>query len=241
MITRSGDRLPRSKGVNSHQTGFPREWFTADGNKLVKNATVLLLLAAVFFAMAQYLLSGLEVDSADFPVHLQQGREYSADFQANWNVYYEIRLDSARKLDLQDAKLFAGNRDRRSRTVCTGISPELLLSWWVETGNTIVASGNSDDTNEGYWELKMGKVVGNFPAAKGKTYRVRVRVEKSSSTLQQTNPHINISIKAEDLKWTYVWAGILIQAAAFCFLLMLILLLIFAVHSIKARLNSIDS
>ena len=190
--------------------------------------------------MAQYLLSGLKLNSADFPVHLQQGREYSADFQANWNVYYDIRLDSARNLDLQKQNCLLGIETVVPER-CAGISPELLLSWWVETGNTIVASGNSNDTNEGYWELKMGKIVGNFPAAKGKTYRVRVRVEKSSLTLQQTNPRINIKIKAEDLKWTYVWAGILIQAAAFCFLLTLILLLIFVAHGIKARLKSIDS
>ena len=209
-------------------------------NRLVKNATVLFLVAAIFFAIAQYLLSGLKLNSADFPVQLQQGREYSADFQANWNVYYEIRLDSARNLDLQKQNCLLGIETVVPER-CAGISPELLLSWWVETGNTIVASGNSNDTNEGYWELKMGKIVGNFPAAKGKTYRVRVRVEKSSLTLQQTDPRINIKIKAEDLKWTYVWAGILIQAAAFCFLLTLILLLIFVVHGIKARLNSIHS
>ncbi len=209
-------------------------------NRLVKNATVLFLVAAIFFAIAQYLLSGLKLNSVDFPVHLQQGREYSADFQANWNVYYEIRLDSARNLDLQKQNCLLGIETVVPER-CAGISPELLLSWWVETGNTIVASGNSNDTNEGYWELKMGKIVGNFPAAKGKTYRVRVRVEKSSLTLQQTDPRINIKIKAEDLKWTYVWAGILIQAAAFCFLLTLILLLIFVGHGIKARLNSIDS
>jgi hypothetical protein len=209
-------------------------------NRLVKNAAVLFLVAAIFFAMAQYLLSGLKLNSADFPVQLQQGREYSADFQANWNVYYEIRLDSARNLDLQKQNCLLGIETVVPER-CAGISPELLLSWWVETGNTIVASGNSNDTNEGYWELKMGKIVGTFPAAKGKTYRVRVRVEKSSLTLQQTNPRINIKIKAEDLKWTYVWAGILIQAAAFCFLLTLILLLIFVAHSIKARLNSIDN
>jgi len=240
MITRSRDRLPHSKAVNPRQTGFPREWFAVDGYKLAKNATVLLLVAAVFFAMAQYLLSGLKVDSADFPVHLQQGREYSADFQANWNVYYEIRLDSARKLDLQEQNCLLGIETVVPER-CTGISPELLLSWSVETDNAIVASGNSDDTSEGYWELRMGKIVGNFPAAKGKAYRVRVRVEKSSSTLQQTNPRINIKIKSEDLKWTYVWAGLLIQAAAFCLLLTLILLLIFLAQSIKARLNSIDS
>ena len=201
---------------------------------------MLFLVAAIFFAMGQYLLSGLKLDSTDFPVHLQQGREYSADFQANWNVYYEIRLDSARNLDLQKQNCLLGIETVVPER-CAGISPELLLSWWVETGNTIVASGNSNDTNEGYWELKMGKIVGNFPAAKGKTYRVRVRVEKSSLALQQTNPRINIKIKAEDLKWTYVWAGILIQAAAFCFLLTLILLLIFVGQGIKARLNSIDS
>jgi len=187
--------------------------------------------------MAQYLRWGLGADSIEFPVNLREGREYSGDFQAKWNVYYEIRLDSERNLDLQEQNCLLGIENVVPEQ-CADMPSELLLSWRVENNNTIVASGNSDDANEGYWELKMGKVLGSFPAVKGKIYRLLVQVTGASATLQQTNPHIKIEIRPEDLKWTYVWIGILSQAAAFCLLLALVLLLIFGGRNIRARLDS---
>ncbi|MCP4387103.1 MAG: hypothetical protein GY802_02325 [Gammaproteobacteria bacterium] len=205
-----------------------------------KSATVLLGLAVVFYGLAQYLLWGLETDAAEFPVQLHEGREFTAEFQAKWNVYYEIRLDSERNLDLQQQNCLLGIETIVPER-CARVPPELLLSWQVETNNSIVVSGNSDDTNEGYWDLKMGKVLGSFPAAKRKIYRIRVQVTGSSSTLQQTNPRIKVKVRPEDLKWTYVWVGMLIQAAAFCFLLALVLLLILCGRKLRARLNSIDS
>jgi hypothetical protein len=197
------------------------------------------VVAAVFYGTAQYLLWGLEVDSTEFPVHLSEGREYTRDFLAKWDVYYQIRLDSERNLDLQEQNCLLGIENVVPEQ-CADIPSELLLSWRVEKSNTIVASGNSDDTNEGYWELKMGKVLGSFPATKGKIYRLLVQVVGTSATLQQTNPHIKIEIRPEDLKWTYVWIGILSQAAAFCLLLALVLLLIFGSRNIRTRLDSSD-
>ncbi len=206
----------------------------------VKSALVLLAVAAAFYGIAQYLLSGLEVDAAEFPVHLHAGREFSGDFQAKWNVDYEIRLDSERNLDLQQQNCLLGIETIVPER-CAGMAPELLLSWRVEANNNIVASGDSGDTIEGYWERKMGKVLGSFPAKKGEIYRVRVQVGRSSTTLQQTNPRIKIEISPEDLKWTYVWVGILSQAAAFCFLLALVLFLIFCGRKLRTRTNSTDS
>lgn len=182
---------------------------------------------------------GLEADSIGFPVNLRQGREYSGDFQAKWNVYYEIRLDSERNLDLQEQNCLLGIETVVPER-CTGTPPELSLSWLVETENTLVASGESEAANEGYWGLKMGKVLGSFAAIKGSTYRVTVHIKESSPSLQQTNPRIKIDIRSEDLKWTYVWIGMLIQAAAFCFLLALILLLVLGARNLRARRNSID-
>jgi len=203
----------------------------------VKSAIVLLLVAAIFYAMAQYLLSGLKPDTAEFPVYLHQGHEYSTDFQANWNVNYDIRLDSERNLDLQQQNCLLGIETVVPER-CAGIAPELLLSWQVETRDIVVASGDSNDSDEGYWELKMGKVLGSFPAVTGKIYHLRVQIEGSSATLQQTNPKIKIQIRPEDLKWTYVWIGMLAQAAGFCFLLALVLLLIFWGRILRVRLNS---
>jgi hypothetical protein len=204
-----------------------------------KSAFILLIVAAMFYGIAQYLLSGLGADSTEFPIYLREGLEYSEDFQAKWNVYYEIRLDSERNLDLQEQNCLLGIETIVPER-CTGIPSELQLSWRVEANNAVIASGDSDDTNEGYWGFKMGKVLGSFPATKGDIYSLQVRIEGASSTLQQTNPRIKIEIRSEDLKWTYVWIGMLSQAAAFCFLLALILLLIFHGRNIRNRFNTID-
>jgi len=212
---------------------------TSSSINFIKSAVVLIAVAAVFYGTAQYLLWGLEADSTEFPVHLSEGREYTRDLQAKWNVYYQIRLDSERNLDLQRQNCLLGIENVVPEQ-CADIPSELLLSWRVENNNTVVASGNSDDTNEGYWDLKMGKVLGSFSATKGKIYRLLVQITGASATLQQTNPHIKIEIRPEDLKWTYVWIGILSQAAAFCLLLALVLLLIFGGQNIRARFDSSD-
>ena len=126
-------------------------------------------------------------------------------------------MNSERNLDLQEQNCLLG-----IETVvlerCVGTPPELLLSWRVETNNAVVASGASNDAREGFWGLEMGKVLGSFPATRGTNYNVRVRMEQSSPTLQQTNPRIKIKIRSEDLKWTYVWIGIMNQAgpSVFC-------------------------
>ncbi len=204
-----------------------------------KSVTVLFVVAAVFYGLAQYLLSGLEANAAVFPIHLHKDGEFSEEFQARWDVYYEVRLHSERNLGLQEQNCLLGIETVAPER-CVGIPSELRLSWWVEMNDSIVANGNSDDTNKGYWGFNMGKVLGSFPATKGGLYRLKVRVEKSSSRLQKTNPRIKIKIREEDLKWTYVWIGMLSQAAAFCFLLAIILLLIFCARNIRARLNTVD-
>ncbi len=185
---------------------------------LKKSIIVLLIAAAVFYATAQYLLSGLETDSAEFPIHLQQGREYAGDIQAKWDVHYEIRLQSDRKLDLQEQNCLLGIETIVPEQ-CTDIASELLLSWRVLANNNLVASGNSDDASTGFWGIQMGKILGSFPVIHGENYEVQIQVGKTSSRLQLTNPRIKITIRPEDLKWSYVWIGILSQAAAFCFLL----------------------
>ncbi len=158
------------------------------------------------------------MDSTEFPIHLQQGHEYAGEFQAKWNVHYQIRLQSDRKLNLQEQNCLLGIETIVPEQ-CADILPELLLSWRIMVDNILVASGNSNDTNTGFWGLQMGKILGSFPVINGVNYKVHVQIGKTSSRLQLTNPRINVTIRPEDLKWSYVWIGILSQAAAFCFLL----------------------
>ncbi len=205
----------------------------------VKSPAVLLVVAAVFYAGAQYLLAGLETEPAEFPVNLLAGSEFSGDFTAKWDVYYEIRLDSERNLELQKQNCLLGIETIVPEQ-CIDIPPQLLVSWLVETDNKIIAGGSSGDTEAGYWGKNMGKILGGFPAGRGTNYRVRIKVKESSSILQQTNPKIKIIIRAKDLKWTYVWIGIFNQAAAFCALLATLLLFFLARRHIRNRFRVVD-
>ena len=207
---------------------------SANGN-YKRSIVVLLIVAAALYGISQYLLGGLETEPAEFPVTLLEGHERSGDFEAKWDVYYEIRLHSERNLDLQEQNCLLGIEAVVPER-CAATPPELLLSWRVETNNAVVASGASNDTNEGFWGPEMGKVLGSFPTTKGTNYSVRVKMERSSPTLQQTNPRIKIRIRSEDLKWTYVWVGIMNQAAAFCFLLAILLFIISIGRYMRTRL-----
>ncbi len=203
--------------------------------QFARSIVVLLIAAVVLHGIARYLLAGLETVAAEYPVDLLESREYSRDFDARWDVNYEIRLEGDRNLDLQRHNCLLGI-ETVAPDRCAGTAAQLLLSWHVETSGTVLASGSSNDADRGYWGLNIGKVLGSFPASRGTSYRVWIKIIGSSPTLQQTNPRVKIEIAAEDLKWTYVWVGILNQAAAFCGLLALILLTLSTIRSASARL-----
>jgi len=199
-----------------------------------KSIVVLLIVAAAFYGIAQYLLGGLDTEPTGFPVNLLEGHEYSGSFEAKWDVRYEIRLNSERNLDLQEQNCLLGIETVVPER-CAGTPPELVVSWRIETDNAVVASGASNDTHDGFWGPEMGKVLGSFPASRGTIYSVQVRIERSSPTLQQTNPRIKIRIRSQDLKWTYVWIGIMNQAAAFCLLLAILLSIISIARYMRTR------
>ncbi len=202
-----------------------------------RSGLTLLILSALFFGASQFLLRDLEPDIPEFPVNLSKVGEYSWNFKSKWAVYYEIRLDTERSLDLQEQNCLLGIENLVPER-CENHLPDLLLSWRIEAGANIVASGGFDDIGKGYWGLNMGKILGSFPASEETDYHVIVQIRKPSHQLQQTNPRIKIKIRSEDLKWTYVWIGILSQAAVFCLLLAIISFLITFSRKLKAHHSS---
>ena len=153
-------------------------------------------------------------------MELIEGREHAGDFIAAWSVVYEIHLDIDRNLDLQEQNCLLGIETVVPER-CAGISPERILSWQVKANGEVIARGESEDSQVGYWGPSMGKILGAFQALEGQSYRVAATVGRSSPELQQSNPRLQVAVAPRERKWTYVWAGLLIVVAT-CLLLLAI-------------------
>ena len=189
---------------------------------LFRNAAVFLLAAVGLYGLNDYLFSAIEWAPLQIPVELVDGREHAGEFTARWGVVYEIRLDTDRNLDLQEQNCLLGIETVVPER-CAGISPELNVSWQVKSDGEVIARGESDDSQVGYWGPSMGKILGAFQAQGGQIYRVVATVGRSSPELQRSNPRLRIAVAPRERKWTYVWSGLLIVLAT-CLLLLAIVL-----------------
>ena len=192
---------------------------------LFRSVGVLLVMAAVLYGLNDYLFSAIEWAPLRIPLELVGGREHAGDFIAVWGVMYEIRLDTDRNLDLQEQNCLLGIEAVVPER-CAGISPELNLSWQVETDGEVIARGESEDSQAGYWGPSMGKILGAFQALEGQSYRVAATVGGSSPQLQRSNPCLQIVVAPRERKWTYVWSGLFVVLAAGLFLLAIVLSLV---------------
>ena len=189
---------------------------------LFRNAAVFLLAAVGLYGLNDYLFSAIEWAPLQIPVELVDGREHAGEFTARWGVVYEIRLDTDRNLDLQEQNCLLGIETVVPER-CAGISPELNVSWQVKSDGEVIARGESNDSQVGYWGPSMGKILGAFQAQGGQSYRVVASVGRTAPELQRSNPRLRIAVAPRERKWTYVWSGLLIVLAT-CLLLLAIVL-----------------
>jgi hypothetical protein len=203
-------------------------------NKVMfRSVAVLLVVAAALYGLNNYFFSGIEWTALRIPVELVAGREHAGDFTARWGVVYEMRLDTDRNLDLQEQNCLLGIETVVPER-CAGISPELDLSWQVKTGGKTISRGESQDSQAGYWDPSMGKILGAFQALAGQRYRVAATVGQSSPQLQRSNPRLQIAVAPRERKWTYVWSGLLVVLAT-CLLLLAIVLSIVLLRQSRFR------
>jgi hypothetical protein len=196
---------------------------TGRTNKILfRSAAFLVVAAAALYGLNDYLFSGIEWTPLRVPVQLVEGREHAGDFIAVWGVVYDIRLDTDRNLDLQEQNCLLGIETVVPER-CADVSPELILSWQVRANGEVIARGESEDSQTGYWGPSMGKILGAFQALQGQSYRVAAAVGRSSPKLQQSNPRLQIAVAPRERKWTYVWSGLLVVVAT-CLLLLAIVL-----------------
>lgn len=189
---------------------------------LFRSAAFLLVVSAALYGLNDYLFSGMEWTPLRIPVELVEGRQHAGDFVAAWGVVYEIHLDTDRNLDLQEQNCLLGIETVVPER-CAGISPELILSWQVKANGEVMARGESEDSQAGYWGPSMGKILGAFQTLKGQSYRVAATVGRSSPQLQKSNPRLQVVVASRERKWTYVWSGLLVVVGT-CLLLLAIVL-----------------
>ncbi len=201
---------------------------------LFRSAAFLLVAAAVLYGLNDYLFSGIDWTPLRIPVELVEGREHAGDFIAAWGVVYEIHLDTDRNLDLQEQNCLLGIETVVPER-CAGISPELILSWQVKANGEVIARGESEESQAGYWGPTMGKILGAFQALERRSYRVAATVGRFSPKLQQSNPRLQVVVAPRERKWTYVWAGLLVVFASGLLLLAIVLSIILARRSYLRR------
>ena len=194
-------------------------------NVLIRSVVVLVVVAAALYGLNNYLFSEIEWTSLRIPVELVEGREHAGDFTARWGVVHEIRLDTDRNLDLQAQNCLLGIETVVPER-CAGISAELNLSWHVKSDGEVIARGESEDSQAGYWGPNMGKILGAFQALGGQSYGVAAIVGRSSHELQRSNPRLQIVVAPRERKWTYVWSGLLVVLASGLLLLAIVLSLV---------------
>ncbi|MDH3973329.1 MAG: hypothetical protein OEV42_03525 [Deltaproteobacteria bacterium] len=190
---------------------------------MLRNAVTLLVGAVVLFSIAAFLFFSLKAEPLEFLVKVEKGETLEREYMARYNAIYEIRLETERKLDIQEQICLLGIETVAPQR-CEPFPAELFISWTVEVDGKKVAHGHSLDSNKGYKREKMGKLLGRFPARQGVRYNITLAVERSSLKLQQTNPKIKIEISPKALKRTYIWAGLLVEVGC-AFLLLAVILL----------------
>ncbi|MBT4522478.1 MAG: hypothetical protein HOC23_20980 [Halieaceae bacterium] len=158
------------------------------------------------------------------PITLSEGGRLEVSFVARWSVNYRVHLTTERLLPIQEQNCLLGIEATVPQR-CVAHPVELFLSWSATTDGELVTTGNSSPVDTGYWGPEMGKNLGRIAAVGGKRYTLVVDVGRSSVTLQKTNPRLVVEVASEDLRWTYVWIGLLFILGGFSALLALILML----------------
>ncbi len=191
-------------------------------NIRLKNVVFLLIMAIIVYGLAAYLNYGIRTAPFMAPIELVEGHEMVGEFKAKWDVSYEIHLDTERKISPLEQNCLLGIEIAAPDT-CIDTPTQLFLSWTVASDDEVIASGNSENSQEGYHGPTTGKILGSLPAKGGADYNVTVTVRQSAPDLIKTNPHLKIEVQPKDLKWTYVWIGLSVQIATFCLLLAIVL------------------
>jgi hypothetical protein len=127
---------------------------------------------------------------AKVPLRVDQVNTVSATFVADMSATYRVYLDLKRTLPFEDLEEFTRARPDSEKSLHKG-PPRSEIVWTV--------SNVSEEDRIVYWEGQswgetVGLGLGEFKAAAGQRYTVRVQVVKPSPAVQVLDPHLHIAL-----------------------------------------------
>jgi hypothetical protein len=139
------------------------------------------------------------------PISLSQGSHYSTgELRVNLNARYEIDIYADNKIDPEKLRCTLGTGSPRHP--CD--SPSTLRVRWVLSSEGETVQGDSDDTG-GLGELQTGslesaRTIGFFRGQKGHRYKLDVYVLSDTSSLNVTNPRLDVHEQDPSLEFNLV-------------------------------------
>ncbi len=191
-------------------------------SRLFGHAVVLVAAAALFAGLGAMIYFGVSTPPYSEPVELLEGVVRSDRFTTRWEADYRVRIDTERGMDARKQRCLLGLQPL-SAGDCDNIPSRLLLQWRIDDGAEWVIEGTTRAGRAVKRGPGLGKILGHFHGVGGKVYRVTTTTLRSSPTLNEADPRLTIELAPDELKWTYVWIGLLSQIAAFLLLLAAVL------------------
>lgn len=131
------------------------------------------------------------------PVSLQVGTFTSPEFQTQRATAYRILIGSERTLPVEQLNcLLAVSPDRS----CVSVPERIGIAWRVLQGNDAVSTGHSSQFRGGIYTDLVAREIGRFPAKRGATYRIELKVEIDGGELKDTQPKLLVETVPDEWK-----------------------------------------
>jgi hypothetical protein len=147
----------------------------------------------------------------DVPISLSQGTHYSTgELPVNLNARYGIEIYADNKIDPEKLQCMLVGPSFPSQHCDT---PVLLRARWMLSSEGKTLQGTSDDTvgfgGGGPGPHGANRLIGAFHGQKGQRYKLDVYVLSDTSSLNVTNPRLNVGVEDPSLEGDLVLTGLL--------------------------------
>jgi hypothetical protein len=133
----------------------------------------------------------------------------AAEFTADMNEPYRISIQFERNQDAEYWECVFGTTYRKEQ--CQTVPDSASVTWAILTGNKTLVSGIAAGPDRAaYWgNGYAGSKVADFPAEKGRTYRIEVLVQGPATLVQAARPRLKVEPPALVHKDTVVGSSLL--------------------------------
>jgi hypothetical protein len=126
------------------------------------------------------------------PMLLEPGSKSTEQFTPNITERFLIQLEVDRDTPADLSEKVLGIGDLASGNL--GRGQGFKVQWLVFENGKLLKQGLSDGNGEGYWSAKKGRILGVFPAQKGRTYWLETNVLEDGSALLPFHPTLRVAV-----------------------------------------------